>query len=319
MVRQMIIQTLQHLVTTYHVDGFRFDLGALHDKRTMRDIDRALPERIHLFSEPWATGPTKWGKGDLRETFADTRWAIWNDDFREPLRTFINGQAASYKDRDRLKTAIAGSYEWAVRPLQSVNYFAIHDGKSSADVVGGDKRRLFQGVALTLFSQGVPMIAEGTEFMHSKGDAHNTWDDPQKNQLDWRQAEEHRDLTDAIARLIHLRKRLPHLKYRQALREGTDITWIHPTGYPEHDNVNALGYLLRPPPGEAAPPGMREIVVLSNGSRDAVHFNVPAGRWKVIADGVALQVDEAGLPGRVVTDGDYYLHAGGVAILARDP
>ena len=43
------------------------------------------------------------------------------------------------------------------------------------------------------------------------------------------------------------------------------------------------------------------------------------GRWKVIADGVSMQVSEKGLPGRIVADGDYYLDAGATAILARDP
>ena len=66
-VRQMILETLEHLVSTYHVDGFRFDLGALLDKKTIRDIDRHLPRRIHLFAEPWAISDTKWGKDDSQD------------------------------------------------------------------------------------------------------------------------------------------------------------------------------------------------------------------------------------------------------------
>jgi len=64
---------------------------------------------------------------------------------------------------------------------------------------------------------------------------------------------------------------------------------------------------------------MGELVVLSNGSGGGKNFKIPAGRWKVIADGVSMQVDGRGLPGREVTDGDYYLDAGATAILARDP
>lgn len=315
MVRQMIIDTLVHMVETYHVDGFRFDLGALLDKRTIREIDRQLPERIHLFAEPWALGPTKWGKGDMRSTFADTRWAVWNDDFREPVKTFIKGRTGSTGDREKVKTAIRGSYGWASRPQQSVNYFSIHDGKTAADAVRGDRGRLFQGVVLTLFSQGVPMIAEGTEFMHSKSGEHNSYDRTDVNQLDWNQAAQHRDLTDAVAKLIGLRKRLPHFKYRRALREGEDIQWL----YAENDDPNALGFLLRPPAGAAAPRGLGEIVVLSNGSGEGRSFKIPAGRWKVIADGVSMRVDESGLAGREVSDGDYYLDAGATAVLARDP
>ena len=315
MVRQMIIDTLKHMVATYHVDGFRFDLGALLDKKTIREIDRQLPQRIHLFAEPWALGPTRWGKGDMKTTFADTRWAVWNDDFREPVKALISGQTGSAGDREKVKTAIRGGHDWAVRPQQSVNYFSIHDGKTGADAVGGDRGRVFQGVVLTLFSQGVPMIAEGTEFMHSKRGEHNSYDRTDVNQLDWDRAAGQRDMTEAVARLIALRKRLPHFKYRRAPREGTDIRWLVPT----EDDPNALGYLLRPPDGARAPRGLGEIVVLTNGSREGKTFKVPAGRWKVIADGVSMQVDEGGLPGRIVSDGDYYLHAGATAILARDP
>ncbi len=315
MVRQMIIDTLKHMVETYHIDGFRFDLGALLDKRTIREIDRQLPQRIHLFAEPWALGPTRWGKGDMKSTFADTRWAVWNDDFREPVKAMIKGKTGSFGDRDKVKTAIRGAYGWASRPQQSVNYFSVHDGKTGADSVRGDRGRLFQGVVLTLFSQGVPMIAEGTEFMYSKRGEHNSYNRTDVNQLDWNQAAQQRDLTDAVGKLIGLRKRLPHFKYRRAPVEGRDIEWL----YAADDDPTALGFRLRPPEGTRAPAGLGEIVVLANGSKGGKSFQVPAGRWRVIADGVSMQVSEKGLPGRIVADGDYYLDAGATAILARDP
>jgi hypothetical protein len=122
-------------------------------------------------------------------------------------------------------------------------------------------------------------------------------------------------MSDAVGKLIGLRKKLPHFKYRRALREGQDIDWL----YPDRDDPNALGFVLRPPAGAQAPAGLGEIVVLSNGSREGRSFKVPPGRWKVIADGVSMQVNESGLPGRLVSDGDYYLHPGATAVLARDP
>jgi pullulanase/glycogen debranching enzyme len=316
------------MVNTYHVDGFRFDLGALLDKRTILDIDRQLPKDIHLFAEPWAFGPTKWGKGDMRTAFADTRWAIWNDDFREPLKAHITGSATSFENRDKLKVAITGGHRWASRPQQSVNYFASHDGLSSADIVDGHRQRLFSGVTLTLFSQGIPMISEGTEFMHTKrvdGVSYDsegrpvTYNRPDLNQLDWRQAATHADLTSAIAKLIALRKRLPHFKYRRALREGRDITWLYPQGYPHNDNVNAFGFVLRPPPGKRAPRGFGELTVLSNGSNSDADFSLPAGRWKLISDGERIEVDPKGLAGRVVDGGHYRVQPGATVVLAGDP
>jgi pullulanase len=316
MMREMMIQTLENWVTNYHVDGFRFDLGALHDKRTMRDIAKRLPQDVYLFSEPWGLGPTKWGKGDLRETLVDTRWAVWNDDFREPIRSFVGGKVASSNERDRVKTAIRGAYGWAARPQQAVNYFSVHDGLTQADVLGGDKGRQFGGIVLTLFSQGVPLIAEGSEFMHSKGGAHNSYDDPSVNQLDYDKARAHEDLTDATAKLIGLRKRLPQFKYTHAPREGHDIDWIHATGYPHNDNVNALGFTLRPPPGTTAPKGFGELVVLTNNSGATTNFRIPNG-LRVVADGATLEVNEGGVRGRVITAGEYDVPPGTTVVLAR--
>ncbi|KPJ92967.1 MAG: hypothetical protein AMJ53_08300, partial [Gammaproteobacteria bacterium SG8_11] len=90
-IRETIIKTLLHLVKEYRFDGFRFDLGALHDKQTMLEIDRRLPKHVYLIAEPWALGGVQWGKGDLHRDLAETRWAVWNDDFREPGRTFLVG------------------------------------------------------------------------------------------------------------------------------------------------------------------------------------------------------------------------------------
>ena len=151
------------------------------------------------------------------------------------------------------------------------------------------ERSMRNFLATLIFSQGVPMIAEGTEFMHSNQGAHNSYNQPEVNQLDWDQAAKHQDLTDSVGKLIALRKRLPHFKYRRALADGRDIEWLYANG---NDDPSALGFLLRPPPGERAPAGFGEVVVLANGSGEGRNFAVPPGRWRVIADGVAYALGE---------------------------
>ena len=105
-----------------------FDLGALHDKKTMIEIAKRLPKRVYLIAEPWALGGSQWGKQDMSKEFAHTRWAIWNDDFREPARNFIQGYG-DYLNRDRVMRAIVGSHikdgGWALRPQQSINYIRV--------------------------------------------------------------------------------------------------------------------------------------------------------------------------------------------------
>jgi pullulanase len=324
-VRETIIETLQHLVKEYRFDGFRFDLGALHDKHTMLEIDRRLPKHIYLIAEPWALGGAQWGKGDLHGDFKDTRWAVWNDDFRESGKTFLVG-SGTHNNRDRLMCGIKGSHVddggWTRRPQQSINYLSSHDGKTLTDFVGGDKKRVFLGVMLVLTSQGVPMIGEGTELMYSKEGHDNSYDRPDLNQINWNLVKEHNDLFEAVSRLIALRKQLPHFRYTRRLRqndgkrEDWDIDWIYPTGYPHKDNVNAIGFTLRPPRGSDWGRRWHPVLVLLNGSNIGADFHLPKGRWKVLVNGNELIVNDRGLPGIPHAHSDYHVHAGTGVILA---
>src|SRR5262249_10197653 len=153
---------LRHFVSDYHVDGFRFDLGPLLDPKTIRTIERALPERIYLTAEPWAADYTQaqWGKGSL----AGTRFALWNDEYRNSVNQFVIGDG----DRGKVMTAVAGSarpYGFASVPQESVNYLESHDELTLADRTGGDKRRNLLGATILLTSQGVPMLGHGQEMM----------------------------------------------------------------------------------------------------------------------------------------------------------
>ncbi len=325
LVRRTVIDSLQHLVQDYRVDGFRFDLGALHDIDTMLAIDRELPGRVYLTAEPWALGGAQWGKGNLVRELASTRWAVWNDDFREPGRALVTGKCDQHT-RDRLMLALTGTHVddggWTCRPQQSVNYLSCHDGKTLADLVGGDVQRQFLGVLLVLASQGVPMLHQGTELMHSIGGEHNSYDRPDLNQIDWQLATEHADLVRAVAALIDLRRRLPHLKYTRRLvrRNGSgddwDIDWHFPDGYPHADNTNALGFALRPPRGSRRRRVRDEVLVLLNGSTDGASFHLPDGTWQTLVDGRSLEVSIAGTAAAPAVD-RYYVHPGTGVLLAK--
>lgn len=324
-IREIILQTLEHLVKKYRFDGFRFDLGALHDKQTMTAIDKRLPRSVYLIAEPWALGGTQWGKGDMAGDLSKTRWSVWNDDFREAGRAFIRS-CGDRQSRDRLMCAIAGSHigdgGWTVRPQQSINYLSSHDGKTLADFVDGDKHRVMLGAMLVLTAQGVPMISEGTELMYSKHGHDNTYNRPDLNQINWRLATKHRNLVDAMAGLIALRKKYRHFRYSDRLKnqqvggKNWDIRWIFPTGFPHHDNVNAIGFELRPPEGRLHWLWRgKTLVILLNGSNTGVNFHLPRGKWTLLADGCRLEADPDGLAG-ALAKGDYYTHPGTGVMLA---
>jgi glycogen operon protein len=140
-VLQMVMDSLRYWVTTYHVDGFRFDLGVTLGRETYGfdasggffDALRQDPvlSRVKLISEPWDVGPGGYQLGHHPPGFAE-----WNDRFRDSIRRFWRGDT---QQRAEFAARLAGSSDLfdrhARRPWASVNYAASHDGYTLADVV----------------------------------------------------------------------------------------------------------------------------------------------------------------------------------------
>ncbi|HTJ02601.1 MAG TPA: glycogen debranching protein GlgX [Methylovirgula sp.] len=145
-VLQMVMDSLRYWVTSYHVDGFRFDLGVTLGREAhgfdpgagFFDALRQDPvlSRVKLISEPWDVGPGGYQLGQHPPGFAE-----WNDRFRDGLRRFWRGDHGARQD---FAARIAGSSDlfdrWARRPWASVNYAASHDGFTLADTVSYAER-----------------------------------------------------------------------------------------------------------------------------------------------------------------------------------
>jgi len=139
-VLQMVMDSLRYWVTSFHVDGFRFDLGATLGREAhgfdpgsgFFDALRQDPvlSRVKLISEPWDIGPGGYQLGHHPPGFAE-----WNDKFRDGVRRFWRGDAGQ---RPEFAARLAGSGDIfdrrARRPWASVNYAASHDGYTLADV-----------------------------------------------------------------------------------------------------------------------------------------------------------------------------------------
>lgn len=140
-VLQMVMDSLRYWAESYHIDGFRFDLGVtLGREGTGFDpgagfFDAILQDpvlsRLKLISEPWDTGPDGYQLGNHPPGFAE-----WNDKFRDGIRRFWAGEAGL---RGELAGWLMGSP--AVfdrrhrRPWASVNFLASHDGFTAHDIV----------------------------------------------------------------------------------------------------------------------------------------------------------------------------------------
>ena len=94
----MVMDSLRYWVTSFHVDGFRFDLGVTLGREAngfdpgagFFDALRQDPvlQRVKLISEPWDLGPGGYQLGHHPPGFAE-----WNDRFRDSTRRFWRGDA----------------------------------------------------------------------------------------------------------------------------------------------------------------------------------------------------------------------------------
>lgn len=282
MTRKMIIDCLKYWMSEYKVDGFRFDLGTIIDKGTMQALIDELPSNTILTSEPWAADwqRNQWQKADFR----NTNLAKWNDDFREKIRSMVNGQT----NRNDVMTVLAGScFWWASKPAESLNYIEAHDGYTLYDLFKGDKKKLRMAAVALLTAQGIPMLHAGQEFGRSKGGNDNSYDqDNAVNWINWTVKEKNKDLFDLYKGLIALRKKYANFRAPVALN-GQTLSWIQPA------NNNGVGMYLK---------GDTNFLVLFNGdSHNWVDFKLPeGGTWTVVCDGEHIK--DAGL---YTAEGDY--------------
>lgn len=273
MSRKLIIDSLKYWVNEYHIDGFRFDLATIIDKETMLEIAKELPDHVILIAEPWAADwkRNQWGKSDLR----NTRWAKWNDDFRENVRAFMRGEF----DRNNLMTVIAGTcFWWAAKPTESVNYIECHDGATISDLFAGNIQSLKLGAVVLLTSQGIPMIHAGQEFNKNKKGNDNSYDqDNEINWIDWSLRDKYSDLFEFYKNLIALRKKYSNFKHTTALT-NQHIDWYLPP------NPKGLGYRLK---------GETDIIVLLNADgKDWIRFTLPDNNpWKIVCNGHIVNLE----------------------------
>jgi pullulanase/glycogen debranching enzyme len=192
MSRRLIIDSLLHLVETYGVDGFRFDLAELIGTEVLREIERALKQvkpDIVLIAEPWSF------KGHIAGQLRDTGFASWNDGYRNFIKEYVRGGSS----HQQLEYFLKGSpWHFAKWPAQTVNYAESHDDRSWIDVItenqdhngmsptSNDRRRTHLMAAILLASIGMPMLAAGQDFLRSKQGVNNTYLRGDLNALDYK-------------------------------------------------------------------------------------------------------------------------------------
>ena len=152
-VHQMIMNCLRYWVTTYRVDGFRFDLASIlgrnEDGSPMNKppllqamaFDPILGD-VKLIAEAWDAG----GLYQVGSFPSWNRWAEWNGRYRDDMRRYLKGdegfaQAAALR--------LMGSwdiYGHDGRKDASVNFITCHDGFTLWDLYSyNEKHNLKNG------------------------------------------------------------------------------------------------------------------------------------------------------------------------------
>jgi len=140
-VLQMVMDSLRYWVKSFHVDGFRFDLGVTLGRESYGfdpdggffDALRQDPilSQVKLIAEPWDIGPGGYQLGRYSPTFAE-----WNDRYRDGVRRFWRGDPGQRPDFAARLSGSADLFDHhGRRPWASVNYAASHDGYTLADSV----------------------------------------------------------------------------------------------------------------------------------------------------------------------------------------
>jgi glycogen operon protein len=138
-VTQFVLDSLRWWAKAMGVDGFRFDLAPVLGRQHPAFDPRApfllaaaqdpVLARTRLIAEAWDCGPDGYQVGRF-----PNRWLEWNDRFRDTVRHYWLGFAAS---RGELARRFAASddifHHGHRRPTASVNFIAAHDGFTLAD------------------------------------------------------------------------------------------------------------------------------------------------------------------------------------------
>lgn len=308
MFRKFIVESVAYWAKEYHVDGFRFDLMALHDMETMEQVAKtlqAMDPSIILYGEGWTAGdsplPEKY-RALKRNAQKMNGVAVFSDDIRDGIKGSVfddksTGFASGAIDMaESVKFGITGAgphpqidcskvnyskEPYAKNPGEVVNYVSCHDNHtlydklkisrpdaSEADLVKMDEL----ANTLVLTSQGIPFLHAGVEMKRTKGGDHNSFNKPDSvNNINWDWKYENRELVAYYRELIALRKAHPAFRMNTNEMIQKNLVFL-PVNDPQ-----LIVYQLK---DHANGDPWAQITVIFNGSGQEKTVALPEGNWK---------------------------------------
>ncbi|MEO1583185.1 MAG: alpha-amylase family glycosyl hydrolase [Planctomycetota bacterium] len=285
------LDSVEHMLTEYRLDGFRVDatmyltdsnltpqwssgqafVRAMNDRMDSRHADKHSIAEIYIDSR-WVTDPTSSGLGFD---------AQYHNEFKEAVRSAIFRAAFNSANMQRVANVLDGQ-GFGVSGQSVFNYFELHD---DAWPLNGAERavreidttfpndddfargRTIIGNSLTLLSRGVPAILQGTEWLENDGF--------EASKIDWSHKATYGGVVDYYSDLIALRTTEPALFANSPLsafhvNEGLDVMAF------ERFVIGGGSFVA--------------VVNLSNSDRNGYRIGIPRdGRWDVVINSNATE------------------------------
>ena len=309
--RDYIVNSVKYWAKEYHIDGFRFDLMAIHDTETMNQVAAALREinpSIFVYGEGWTAGnsPLPAEARALKENVARMNGiAVFSDDIRDAVKGHYSDAAdrgfATGKPglEETVKIGIVAStahpqvdyskgnnskFPYASSPSQIINYVSCHDDLTLTDKLAksmpgsseADRQRVARLAQTIVFtSQGTPFMFAGEEVFRNKKGVHNSFKSPDSiNAIDWNLKHLNKDQFNYYKELIALRKAHPAFRMTSAEDIARNLKFDKVT------TPNLISYSLL---NNANGDEWKEIKMVFNGADEAATVKLPKGQWRVIA------------------------------------
>ena len=311
MMSDFIVNSVKYWADEYHIDGFRFDLMAIHDIETMNRVAAELKKinpSIFVYGEGWTAGdsPLPADRRALKENVDKMKGiAVFSDDIRDAIKGHYSNAAdrgfATGKpgNEETVKIGIVAAtahpqvdyskgnnskFPYAGAPTEIINYVSCHDdltltdklAKSMPGSTEADRQRaarLAQTIVFT--SQGTPFIFAGEEVFRDKKGVHNSYKSPDSiNAIDWTLKSRNAAQFDYYRNLIALRKAHPAFRMTTAEDIARNIVFDKETA------PNVISYSIR---NNANGDEWKEIKIVFNGSDTPFAAKIPRGDWTVIA------------------------------------
>ena len=297
MFRKYMVDSVSYWAKEYHIDGFRFDLMALHDVETMQAIEAAVHEinpKAILYGEGW-TGGTTTLNPNLQANQANISQispsgegigavAVFNDAIRDGLkgsvfdakdRGYINGNANAGTAAKVIFGLLGGqgsnAVSWSVADNAVINYMACHDNNTIWDKLlasnpeASEEERFAMnrlGEEILFLGKGVPFMLAGEELLRTKQGDHNSYKSSDEiNNLDWESLRPDSD----VCRMRDLMRELIALR-----RNNLFLTRAEPTCELLENNVIRMVWTLE---------GKTVAAALINPNDQPVPAALPEGDW----------------------------------------